>query len=210
VRTFDRAVSLRDFEDLARSSGEVAKALATWVWEGEARAVHLTIAAQAGQLFSESDLARIHASLNSRRDPNHTLFLANFARVPVAVQATVRVDARFVAKEVAADCRAALLGALSFESLRFGQTMAVSEIYSVLQHVSGVESVDVDLFQFKDRSTAFLIARGATTDPVQRSLRIFAARPNAVPPPSVLPAELAFVETPSEHVRIITAGGLPE
>src|SRR5262249_57978286 len=56
VRTFGRAVSLRDFEDLVRSSGEVAKAVATWVWNREARAVHLTIAAQEGQLFTASDL----------------------------------------------------------------------------------------------------------------------------------------------------------
>jgi hypothetical protein len=209
VRTFDRAVSLRDFEDLVRSSGEVAKALATWVWSGEARAVHLTIAAQGGQLFAEGDLARIHASLDARRDPNHALFLANFAPVPVAIRATVRVDDWYTAAEVAADCRAGLLGALSFETLRFGQPIAVSEIYSVLQQVAGVVAVDVDLLQFKDQSPAFLIARGATTDPVQRSLRVFAARPNAAPPPSVLPAELAVVEAPAEDIRIITAGGLP-
>src|SRR5207244_1320123 len=46
VRTFGRAVSLRDFEDLVRTSGEVAKALATWVRNRESRAVHLTLAAQ--------------------------------------------------------------------------------------------------------------------------------------------------------------------
>ncbi|MGH7516516.1 MAG: putative baseplate assembly protein [Gemmatimonadales bacterium] len=210
VRTFGRAVSLRDFEDLVRSSGEVAKALATWVWNGEARAVHLTIAAQRGQLFTDSDLARIHASLNAGRDPNHVLFVANFVRVPVVIAATVRVEPDRVGKRVGAAARAALLDALAFDTLSFGQPLALSEIYRILQQVPGVESVDIDLFQFKDRTPAFLISRGATADPLQRSLRVFAARPNPRPrPPAVLPAELAVIETAADDVQITPSGGLP-
>jgi hypothetical protein len=44
---------------------------------------------------------------------------------------------------------------------------------------------------------------------VQRSLRIFAARPGPVPP-AVLPAELAVVQTPPADVVLTTSGGLPE
>ena len=63
------------------------------MWNGETRVIHLTIAAQKGQLFTEGDLARIHASLNMERDPNHILLLANFVQVPVVVSTTVRVVA---------------------------------------------------------------------------------------------------------------------
>jgi uncharacterized phage protein gp47/JayE len=210
VRTFGRAVSLRDFDDLVRSSGEVAKAVATWVWNREARAVHLTIAAQEGQLFTPSDLARIQASLNTQRDPNHALFLDNYVQVPIVITATVRVEPAYVASKIAAAARGALLSALSFASLQFGQPLALSEMYAVLQRVEGVGSVDIDLFHFKDQSAGFLAARGATIEPVQRSLRIFSARPNSIPSPPVLPAELAVVETPAEDVQIITSGGLPD
>lgn len=210
VRTFGRAVSLRDFEDLVRVSGEVAKALATWVWNGEARAVHLTIAAQQGQLFTPRDLSRIQASLDSQRDPNHALFLDNFVPVPVVVTATVRVKSAYVASGVAEATRTTLLNALSFEALCFGQPLALSDIYAVLQTVEGVDSVDIDLFHFKDRSAGFLAARGATTQPVQRRLRIFSARPNSIPWPPALPAELAVVDTPTEDIQIIPSGGLPE
>jgi hypothetical protein len=210
VRTFGRAVSLRDFEDLVRSSGEVAKALATWVWNREARAVHLTIAAQEGQLFTPSDLTRIQASLNTQRDPNLTLFLDNYIPVAVVVTATVRVKPSYVASKVGGAARTALLNALSFASLRFGQPLALSDMYAVLQEVEGVDSVDIDLFHFKDRSAGFLAARGATIDPVQRTLRIFSARPNSIPSPPVLPAELAVIETPAEDIEIITSGGLPD
>ena len=210
VRTFGRAVSLRDFEDLVRSSGEVAKALATWVWNREARAVHLTIAAQEGQLFTDSDLTRIHASLSTQRDPNHALFLDNYDQIFVVVKASVRVEAAHAASKVAESAREALLDALSFDALRFGQPLALSDIYAVLQQVAGVDFVDIDRFHFKNQSAGFLAARGATADPVQRRLRIFSARPNSAPWPPALPAELAAVETPAKDIQIITSGGLPD
>jgi hypothetical protein len=210
VRTFGRAVSLRDFEDLVRASGEVGKALATWVWNREARAVHLTIAAQGGQLFGPTDLARIHASLTTQRDPNHTLFLDNYSEVPLVVTATVRVQSNHIASKVGEAARQSLLSALSFDSLRFGQPVSLSDIYAVLQQVEGVSSVDIDQFHFKDQSAAFLAARGATAAPVQRTLRIFSARPNTVPMPPALPAELATVEVAADDIKIVTSGGLPD
>ncbi len=210
VRTFGRIVSLRDFEDLVRSSGEVAKALATWVWNGETRVVHLTIAAQKGLAFSAADLARIHASLDTQRDPNHILFLDNYVEVPIVINATVRVKANRVASIVSAAARSALRGSLSFDQLRFGQTVDLSEAYATLQQVDGVDSVDIDRFQFKNQTAAFLAGRGATTDPVQRRLPIFAALPNPAVTPPVLPAELAVLEIPATDAQIITSGGLPD
>lgn len=210
VRTFGRAVSMRDFEDLVRASGEVAKALATWVWNREARAVHLTIAAQEGQLFTPADLTRLHASLTSQRDPNHVLFLDNYVQVPVVVTTTVHIKANYVASKVENASRTALLAALSFDSLRFGQPLDLSQIFAVLQQVDGVSFVDIDVFHFKDQSAGFLAARGATLAPVQRSLRIFSARPNSIPWPPALPAELAVVEVPGDDIQIVTSGGLPD
>jgi hypothetical protein len=45
---------------------------------------------------------------------------------------------------------------------------------------------------------------------VQRTLRIFSARPNSVPTPPALPAELAIVETPVDDIQIVTSGGLQD
>ena len=210
VRTFGRAVSLRDFEDLVRSSGEVAKAHATWVWNGETRAVHLTVAAQGGASFAPEDLARIHASVNAARDPNHALFMDNHATVPIVVRATISVRPDHSAKRVSEAARAALLDALSFDVLGFGQPLALSEVIAILQDVDGVLAVDVDVFHFKDQSAAFLAERGATAEPVQRSLRIFSARPDPLAIPPVLPAEMASIETPADDLQLLTSGGLPE
>ena len=42
VLTLGRIVSLRDYEDFARAFAGVAKALATWTWDGERQGVFVT------------------------------------------------------------------------------------------------------------------------------------------------------------------------
>ena len=44
VLTLDRIVSLRDYEDFARAFAGIAKALATWTWDGERQGVFVTVA----------------------------------------------------------------------------------------------------------------------------------------------------------------------
>ncbi|MBE9543581.1 MAG: hypothetical protein IMF02_03750, partial [Proteobacteria bacterium] len=152
VRTFDRAVSLLDLEDLARSRSEMAKARVTWVWCGDSQVAHLTIAGQRGGYFAASALARIHASLTAQRDPNRRLLMGNYKPIPILVTATLNINATYVAAKVADDARSTLLNALSFESLEFAQSVHLSDVYAVLQNVSGVTAVDIDLLMFKQNT----------------------------------------------------------
>src|SRR5207247_1648685 len=48
VLTLDRIVSLTDFEIFAQAFAGVAKALATWTWDGRSRGVLLTVAGPNG------------------------------------------------------------------------------------------------------------------------------------------------------------------
>jgi hypothetical protein len=210
VRTFDRAVSLQDFQDLVTESGEVGKALATWVWDGFAPAVHLTVAGQDGGTFS--DLTSLAATLAEARDPNHRLLIDNYAKVPIRLEAKVWVDPARSQPDVVTAAIDAMLEALAFDELKLGEALHLSMIYSVLQNVPGVIAADVTRFGFKNGSIPFLLARGVTflpngsVGPVQDFLRIFAARPNPDRPGQVVPAELASIETPSQDV-LITAQG---
>jgi hypothetical protein len=222
VRTFGRAVSLRDFEDLVTASGEVAKAQATWVWDGLAQAIHLTVAAQAGVVFSDSALRLLGDGLTASRDPNHRLILANYQSVPVRLQATINVDPNYVRKDVLAAARAAVLDELSFDTRRLGQPVHLSDIFRVLQENDGVVFVDIDVLMFKrpagmtsdtayhtyltDRGVEFL--PGGVARPVQPHLRIFPARPDAASFGKILPAELAFVESAAQDVLVNATGGL--
>jgi uncharacterized phage protein gp47/JayE len=210
VRTFDRAVSLQDFQDLITSSGEVAKALATWVWDGFAPAVHLTVAGQDGGIFT--DLTSLGATLANARDPNDRLLIDNCAKVPIRLAANVWIDPARSQSGVLVAVTDAVLAALSFDRLALGEALHLSLIYSVLQGVPGVIAADVTRFGFKNESIAYLMSRGATflpsggAAPVQDFLRIFSARPSQEQPGQVVPAELAWIETPSQDV-LITAQG---
>ena len=149
VRTFGRAISLRISKTRSLMGGEVAKAKATWVWNGERRAIHLTVAAQGGGTFSAAGLHRIAATLAAERDPNHRLLIDNYTPVAVLVTASLIVDDRYVATDVLAAARAALLDDLSFARRDFAQPVYLSDIYAVLQGVAGVVGVDVDTLDLK-------------------------------------------------------------
>jgi len=208
VRTFGRAVSLRDFEDTALMAGEVAKASATWVWSGERRAIHLTIAAQGGATFSADGLKRMAATLLSERDPNHKLLLGNYAAVAVLIDASIIVDDAYVAADVLSAARAALLFDMAFDQRRFAQPVYLSEIFAVLQNVAGVVAVDVNTLDLKSTDPVFRAAHGV--DPAlgepQPHLLMLPAHPAGTG--TVLPAELAWIEVPAQDVTLRATGGL--
>ncbi|MGF6289686.1 putative baseplate assembly protein [Paraburkholderia youngii] len=209
VRTFGRAVSLRDFEDTALTGGVVAKALATWAWTGERRAIHLSVAPQAGGAFSADALARISATLGTERDPNHRLIVANYAAVPIRIAASLNVDPKRENAQVLAAARAALLDALSFEQRAFAQPVFLSDMYRVLQDVEGVVSVDIDVLDLKSTDAGFRAAHGVddSLGQPQPRILILPAHPGGSPG-VVLPAELAVVELPAQDVVLRANGGL--
>ena len=206
VRTFGRAVSLRDFEDLVTVSGEVAKAQATWTWDGLGRAIHLTVAAQEGGLFTEDDLRRLTSALTAARDPNHPLRLANHVPVDVVVRAKISVEADRRRAEVEAAARDALLGALGFDAQELGRPLGISDVIRILQDVPGVAFVDVDEFGFADPDEAE--ARRLEPGPVQPRLLVFPARPDDAVAGGVRPAELARLASPTQDATLTASGGL--
>ena len=215
VRTFGRIVSLLDFEDEATASGEVAKALATWVWDGLDRGVHLTIAGAAGGLFSDQARRDLGASLNLKRDPNHRLIIDNYAQIFIEFRAGVAVDPAYDQDTVLEAARQAVLDALSFDNMRLGQPVHLSDLYRVLQDVPGVVFVDVERLMFKQppglnpllylfflwqRRVQFTAAFVPAA--VQPRLRIFPARPAPFVKGIILPAELAAFESPTQDLVI--------
>jgi hypothetical protein len=227
VKTFGRAIALDDFAALVRDSGEVAKAYATWVWQGLRKAVHLTVAGQEGELFSTTKLRQIHDGLTAARDPNHPLLVANFCRVPIVLQANVTVGADFVQWQVGDAVRAAVEGYFAFALRGFGEPVHVSDLYAVIQAVPGVVFADINLLHFKGHeswTSDQRTVRGVSADPVQQHLPILPARPRPKPPappdpvaiacfgsdiPAILPAEQAYLEAPDTDAALTMTGGLP-
>ena len=208
VRTFGRAVSLRDFEDVARSSGEVAKASAVRTWDGRAHTVHLTVAGQAGGLFPADVLRRIGDAVAAAASPDLRVRVANHERVPVRMRATMQVAADHDAEAVTAAAREAVLAALSFDAVEIGHALHLSQVFAVLQSIDGVVAVDVDELGFAAAGAAELARRGAellpggAPAPTQPHLRIFGARADPDRIGAILPGELATVASPAEHVIV--------
>jgi uncharacterized phage protein gp47/JayE len=165
VRTLGRIVSLRDFEDAAREHAGIRKAQASWHWNNYEQVVRLVVAGVGGAHLTDLDQADLLLDLDSRRDTNRTLLMADYTKVPVVVQATILAA---VPGYAAADVRAAAERALSdlfaFDNRDFGQPVHLSDVYAAIQQATGVMGVDITRLQYE--SLADRNAHQATNEPV--------------------------------------------
>jgi predicted phage baseplate assembly protein len=190
VRTFGRIVSLRDFEDSARQFPGVARTLATWAWDGEQAAVHLTVAGDDGTVISDQLMADLTTDLNKRRDPYRQLTIQKHSNVPVVVTAAILVNPDFVKELVQNAVAQALADHFAFANTNLGQPVHLSAIYTTIQNVDGVVAAEVNKLQFKNAIDG--TSHGATAAPQQKHLRIFSN-------------EIPVVEIPSTDI-IVTLG----
>jgi predicted phage baseplate assembly protein len=179
VRTLDRIVSLKDYEDFARAFTGVAKALATWTWDGTRRGVFLTVAGVGGKPIEETSLTygNLLAALRAAGQHDVPLRVRTYAPAFFRVAVDVKVDPAHRAELVLPAVEAALRAAFSFDAREFGQPVAKSEAMAAMQAVPGVVAVDLNALQrtdapegaaaVADRLTAFL-PPGGGSDPHPR------------------------------------------
>lgn len=161
--TFGRAVTARDVEALALAYPGVAKATASLRrLRGEdgapllQRSVYLTIAGPDPRPSSEAAFASLsaglHAYLNARRDPRLPIQIADFAPVYVAFAVTVEVDDAYPRQATIENVTAALApgsggtGFFAFEKRTFGETIALAELYALVQGIPGVANARITRF----------------------------------------------------------------
>jgi hypothetical protein len=154
VTTLDRVVSLRDYEDFARSYPGIAKALATWTWDGRERGVMLTVAGPKGAAVEAGGTvaSSLVASLRGAGDPFVPLRVETYRPAFFEVGGTVRVHPDHEADKVLAAAREALRARFSFESRRFGQPVTIGEVLAAMHAVAGVVAVDLDHLQRTDHA----------------------------------------------------------
>ncbi len=146
VLTLERIVSLSDFADFARSFAGIAKAAATWLWDGERRLVHLTIAGENGTLLDAASkpYQNLLTAMDQARDPNQPVRVGNYRPVACTVAAKLYVAADQLLDAVQAAARAALLERFAFAARDLAQGITSSEAIALLQGVPGVVWVDLD------------------------------------------------------------------
>jgi hypothetical protein len=154
VLTLDRIVSLSDFADFARAFAGVAKAAVTWLWDGEKRIVHLTIAGEDGEVLDESTETYQHLreAIDLARDPNQPVRVDSYLDRPCRLTASIRVDPAYEAAAVQATVRARLVDQLAFDARDLGQALTSSEVVALVQQVEGVVMVDLDVLDKKPGS----------------------------------------------------------
>lgn len=166
VLTFDRIVSLADYEYFARRFSGIAKAQAVWLWNGRKRFVHVTIAGAAGSEIRENtDLAvNLNSAIKTCGLPHQQFLVQSFTPLSFTLKANIQVKAGYLKDNVAAAVKNVLIDHFSFEKRFFGQSVAASEVIALIQGVGGVEMVDLDSLNQGSRNGDVLTARTARWD----------------------------------------------
>jgi predicted phage baseplate assembly protein len=140
VLTLDRIVSLRDYEDFARSFSGVGKASASVQWNGERQLVRLVVATTDGQpIDPQSTLyTNLLDGIDAARHVDHQVVVDPYLQRPFVIVLKVTVDPDRLAADVFPAVTAALSDAFSFERRDFGQRVAASEVLATVQAVPGV------------------------------------------------------------------------
>lgn len=160
VRTLDRIVSLRDFEDFAAAFTGIGKAQAVWLWDGEQRLVHLTVAGTDGApLDPDAALYRnLLAAIDGARPPHQPLRVSPCHDLRFGLTAGLWIAADYESEKVLAAAGLALESAFGFGARAFGQPVSGSEVLAALQGVAGVVGADLDkLVQVEFGTTGGLI-----------------------------------------------------
>lgn len=148
VMALDRLVSVRDYEDFARTFAGVAKASAARLSDGRRRVVHVTIAgADDVPVSPDSDLFKnLREALHKFGDPFQPVELAVRYLKTLFVSANVKVHPDYLWESVEPKVRAALLERFGFDRRDLGQDALQSEAVAAAQSVEGVVYVDFDIF----------------------------------------------------------------
>ncbi len=184
VLTLDRAVSLEDFEDFARAFAGVAKAMATWTWDGRVRRIFITVAGPGGEkILSDSDTLRnLVSAIRKAGDPFVPIRVNSYQRALFKFGGNVKVDPDFETDKVLAAVEQALRSAFSFDARSFGQAVYLSEVIELVQSLPGVVAVDVTRLYRPDKTVPGL------------EQRLLAALPEPLSNGTVLPAELLTLD----------------
>ena len=153
VLTLDRIVSLRDYEDFARSYAGISKAMATWTWNVHARGVFVTVAGVEGATVSESSdlFTNLLSAMRKSGDTNVPLQIKSYVPKTFKLAADIKVQEDYDPQVVRTQIEIALRQEFSFAARSFGQPVARSEVVAVIQSIAGVVSVNITkLFRTDD------------------------------------------------------------
>lgn len=196
VLTLDRAVSVQDYEDFARSFAGIAKAYAKWIPAGPARGIFITVAGEQGIPVPETgDIYRnLLRSLRQYGDVLLPLHLSTYRQAVFRLRVAVRIRSDAESDRVLDQCKAVLKKAFDFNARHFGQMVAVDEVVAVLHRITTIEAVNVRHFFRSDELRRLELS-------MLLRPRLFARLPEASLTSLPRPAELLLLDEQSLTVE---------
>ena len=170
LRTFERVVSLLDYENYARAFPGVGKARGDVLWIDGSSRVFLTLAGATGGVPGDEVLANLIASITAASDPSQRFGAGPYQQRYFSLRARIAVDPRYVVADVLAEVKKVVLAGFGFAARDLGQSVTAAEVVALIHTVPGVVAVDVEeLLPFTD-------APPTASDPTVNAVPAFGAR----------------------------------
>ncbi len=166
VQTFDRIVSLADYENFVRRFAGIGKARAQWLWTGRLRLAHLTITGVNGAAIREdSDLfVHLQDAIKSCGLPRQRFLLQSTTPAPFSLKVNMKVKSGYLTDKVLSAVRLALKEAYAFDKRTFCQAVTQSDVLALISAIDGVEMADLDELRQAGQSGFSLRAHEARYD----------------------------------------------
>jgi len=158
VVTMDRLVSLTDYEIFTKSFAGIGKAQAIWIWDGLVKVVYITVASETEDLVNPaSDLyVNLVKAINNYKDPVTRFRIGDPQIKTFNIDAAIIVSDGYDFEKVKVNVEEVLKTQFSFEAREFGQDVSIAEIFSAIQMVEGVATVDVNNLYLSEQATPAL------------------------------------------------------
>jgi hypothetical protein len=175
--TFERVVSLQDYEDFARAFAGIEKSLATWTWRNQRRCIFLTVAGTNGAAVLKDDTlyTNLLTAIRQSGDPRVHIELASYKPIFFRIAANIKVNSDYLPEKVLPAIEEELRSVFSFKARSFGQPVSLSEVIAVCQQVEGVIAVDIDSLYYSDATSPSLSALLIASIPVTGDETVLAA-----------------------------------
>lgn len=159
VLTLDRAVSVKDYQDFARSFSGVSKAYALWVGYGPHKGIHLTVAGTNGASIpvSSATYKNLQSSLTQYGDPFISISINDFIAAYFVLSFSVKVDEAADEEIVFEELENTLRTQFAFSSRDFGQNVSQDEVIAVIHQHEMVKAVKLTRFQKESQAWLYQV-----------------------------------------------------
>jgi len=142
-RSFKRAVTRQDYEELAlrfNGVGKVRAELVNW------NRVTLYVAPQGGGMVSDILASNLLAYFEDKRPLSTLIEIEDVDYVKIYVTARVGVESYYSKSEMQSKVEKAVAKILSFDEVRFGMAIYLSKFYEAIEDIEGVTFVTITQF----------------------------------------------------------------